>query len=246
VADLPADDHVVTFPRTALWRTRLPRARVTLLIVEPRAIHGPHMRWCRWFGWRFHRILTRDEPTLLACRNARFFLGTDTWLSDLHPDTTKTRGVSLIASAKRDLEGHRLRHAVVDALGPDTHVDVMGAGYRPFGDKAEGLAPYTHSVVIENSRERGYLTEKIIDAVICETVPIYWGAPDVTEHLDAEGLILCDGLDDILAAIARATPEDHAARAEALRRNAEAARELADLHGMAARAVRDDPFVAEG
>ena len=51
--------------------------------------------------------------------------------------------LGLIASAKRDSRGHKLRHAVVDwARDTDQDIEVMGRGYIPFEAKADGLAPY--------------------------------------------------------------------------------------------------------
>ncbi|GIT92600.1 hypothetical protein JANAI62_31630 [Jannaschia pagri] len=241
VADMARDDHLITYPKTSLWARRLPRCRVSLMVVEPRAIHARHLTLSRIMGWRFHRILTRDEATLRHLRNARFFHCADTWIeAPERLDTTKTAEVSLIASAKRDLEGHRLRHAVVEALPEGAPVDVMGRGYKPFEDKSDGLAPYRYSVVIENSRERGYITEKLIDAVLCRTIPIYWGAPDVGDYLDTRGLIICETLDDILAAIDGADAAGYAARAEAVEANHTAGRLLGDLHGRAARLILEE------
>lgn len=240
VGDMRAEDHLIVYPRTPYWFRPMPRARVTLMIVEPRSIHAKHLRLARLLGWRFHRILTRDPATLRAVRNARFLPYADTWIEDAGVDTTKTCMTSLIASAKRDQEGHLLRHAVVDALPPGADVDIMGRGYRPFDRKEEGLAPYRYSVVIENTREAGYLSEKIIDALICRTIPIYWGAPDVGDYFDPAGIIVCASQADILAAIDAASVADYDARAAAAETNRDIALKLADLHGRAARIIQEE------
>ena len=70
----------------------------------------------------------------------------------------------------------------------------MGRGYAPFEAKEDGLAPYRASVVIENSREPSYISEKLIDAALCRTLPIYWGAPDVADWFDPAGLIAVVGV----------------------------------------------------
>ena len=106
--------------------------------------------------------------------------------------------LSLIASAKRSLVGHKLRHQVVAWLKQaGIEVDVMGGGYRPFERKSDGLAPYRYSIVIENSREHGYFTEKLVDALLCRTVPIYWGAPDIETYFDMRGMIVCSTLEEV-------------------------------------------------
>ena len=48
--------------------------------------------------------------------------------------------------------------------------------------KEDGLKSYKYSIIIENSSEVNYFTEKLIDACLLETVPIYWGAPNISEY----------------------------------------------------------------
>jgi len=38
--------------------------------------------------------------------------------------------------------------------------------------RPRALTPYRYSVVIENVREPGYFSEKLVDALLCGTVPI--------------------------------------------------------------------------
>ncbi|WP_298614851.1 glycosyltransferase family 10 [uncultured Thermosynechococcus sp.] len=49
--------------------------------------------------------------------------------------------------------------------------------------KAEVLRQSRFSIVYENAIFRGYVTEKIFDAFCAGNVPIYWGAPDITEYI---------------------------------------------------------------
>ena len=103
----------------------------------------------------------------------------------------------------------------VRASGQD--VAVLGRGYQPFDSKADGLAPYRYSVVIENVQERNYFSEKLLDAVLCETVPIYWGCPNIGDFVDTRAMILCQGEEDIRRAVMAMSAEDYAARLPDLR-----------------------------
>lgn len=241
IGDLGPEDHLIFHPRTGLYlrRNRDLRARISLKIAEPRAVHGHHMRLLRLFHRRFFRILTRDRALLAAIPNGVFHNHTYSFLDDpLGVDTTKSRTCSLIASSKRDLEGHRLRHRIVERIRAEgLGVEVIGRGYAPFGAKEEGLAPYRYSVVIENSREPGYLTEKLIDAALCRTVPIYWGAPDVGTWFDPAGMILCDSEDEIALALAGLGGRDHAAFAAGLEANRARALALREGDRLAAEAL---------
>ncbi len=241
VADMAATDHLITYPKTRLYfslRGRR-RAQLSLMIVEPDAVHGKHLRLARMFHRRFFRVLTKNRPLIGAVPNGVFLPFGSTFIPDpARIDRTKTALASLIASAKRDWEGHRLRHRIVDHIrSHDLPVDVMGRGYRPFADKADGLAPYRYSVVIENLREPSYFTEKLIDALLCDTVPIYWGAPDIADFFDPDGIIACTSEDDITTALARMSDADYTARAPAIAENRRRALDHADLHGRAARAI---------
>jgi hypothetical protein len=246
--DLGPEDHLIVFPTAGLILAphRGLRARLSLLFAEPRAIHGGLARLAAALHWRFLAILTCDERLIAAAPNARRFTYGGSWVPDWAGlDTEKDRPLSLIASAKRSLPGHRLRHRVAARLLREgIAADLLGGGYRPFGPKAEGLARYRFTVAIENSRQAGYFTEKLIDAILCRTIPIYWGAPDIAAHFDPAGLVVCDSEDAILAACRAATPETWAAMLPAALGNIPRAAAFADPLGNAARVVRD--FAAGG
>ena len=83
----------------------------------------------------------------------------------------------------------------------------MGRGYRSFEKKSDGLARYRFSVVIENSREENYFTEKLLDAILCNTIPIYWGCPNISQFFDTDGMVICHSLEEIQNAIQGANEE---------------------------------------
>lgn len=57
-------------------------------------------------------------------------------------------------------------------------------------NKREVLEKYKFSVCYENVKdEPGYVTEKILDCLICGTVPVYWGASNIEEHIPVECFI---------------------------------------------------------
>ncbi len=241
LADLGPEDHLLVFPRKShFWRPGFGiRARVSIMVTEPEAIHGDHMQKLVRAHRRFHRILSSNEALLAAVPNGIFWPFGGVWVPEWQGlDVTKHAMCSLIASAKRSQEGHRLRHEIVErARATGVSVTAMGGGYAPFGAKAEGLAPYRYSVVIENVRERNYFTEKLIDAVLCETVPIYWGCPNVEDFFDTEGMIICDSTGQIEAAMAAMSVEDYAARRPALAAQKERAADWGDYTRRAAEAV---------
>ena len=236
VGDMLSSDHLISYPKTKLYFSKSIRANLSLMIVEPDIIHKKHLYLARYFQSRFYRILTKNSVLIRRCKKARFFYYGASQIEDVSKvDTSKKNGCSLIASARNQLQGHQLRHQIVkEANKRDLDVAVMGRGYQTFGPKEDGLAPYMYSVVIENSMETSYFTEKIVDACLCRTVPIYWGAPDIGDYFDVEGVIVCQSAQDILAAIENSSAHDYESRQDAIERNVLSAKKYADVEMRAA------------
>jgi hypothetical protein len=244
LADLTERDHLLTPPRSRLFfqPSLGTRAQVSVVLLEPRAIHAKYMRFLGRFSRWFHRVLTADDELLGQIPNGVFFPIGGCWVPEWDRiDQTKEKMCSLIASAKKDLPGHKLRHEMARwsrVAGQD--VDIMGRGYRPFAAKAEGLAPYRYSLVIENAQEKNYFTEKLIDALLLKTVPIYWGCPNIADFFDVRGMILCRTEAEMKAAVAAMSVADYEARADALAANQIAATRYGDPMDRAAHAIRAD------
>jgi hypothetical protein len=56
-------------------------------------------------------------------------------------------------------------------------------------DKLATISNYRFNLCLENCEYPGYLTEKIFDAMLAGTVPVYRGAPDVTDFVPKECFI---------------------------------------------------------
>ncbi len=118
------------------------------------------------------------------------------WLSIYRDLPMKTKDVSLIASPKKMTFGHTIRHIIADKF-KDT-IDIYGgaAGSKRFGygenlwpDKSIATVPYRFSIVVENDSYSTYYTEKLTDCFASGTIPVYWGAPDIFEHFNKDGII---------------------------------------------------------
>lgn len=56
-------------------------------------------------------------------------------------------------------------------------------------DKMELLKKYKFSICFENTIFGGYVTEKIFDSMFSGCIPVYWGAPDITDFVPANTFI---------------------------------------------------------
>jgi hypothetical protein len=109
----------------------------------------------------------------------------------------------VIASDRAVFEGHRKRFAFVNRLighFKDRLEVYGGVGGRRVDDKYDAIAPYEYSIAIEAERQPGYWTEKIADCFLCETMPVYYGCPDIASFFDPDSFIAID-IDDYKASI---------------------------------------------
>lgn len=243
LGDLQPEDHVIVVAssRVLTLRKRTLDCPVSVLLCEPPAIQKRLYPAIASLRHRFCYMLTHNTRLLQKVPNARFVAHGGSMIGSCdQPRTQKTQRVSLIASPKKSTIGHRLRHDIVDwAKQHANDLTALGRGYEPLEEKADGHNPFYFSVVIENSREPGYFTEKLIDSFLCHSLPIYWGAPDIAHFFEPLGMICCSSAEEVKAAIQTLTIDDYVARKEALLKNRELAMRYTDFFGRAAQLVAD-------
>jgi hypothetical protein len=131
-------------------------------------------------------------------------------------DLTKTQNVSMIVSNSPDnmwwVPGdaphiYRKRMSVANLIIENNlPVDVYGkqwtAGGRCKGEannKRDALLSYRFSIGIENTAENFYTTEKFTDNLLTNTIPVYFGSPNISEYYDTRGYIQLPDLDNLEA-----------------------------------------------
>ncbi|HCH33031.1 MAG TPA: hypothetical protein DE045_08815 [Oceanospirillaceae bacterium] len=197
VGELGPEDQIVVYPNSGIFYKARPKlaCKVSLVFTEPKAIHAKYYRTLGLIRNRFHRVICRYPEYAKTHSNVLLMQVIETWVSDeaINNSVVKTKSCSLIASAKKNLEGHRLRHRIADWCQEHSPtIELLGKAYQPFEKKEDGLAPYHHSIIIENNQEKEYYTEKLLDCMLCNTMPIYWGCPNIGEYFDTKGLIICE------------------------------------------------------
>ena len=106
----------------------------------------------------------------------------------------KNKNISIVASSKKFLPGHKLRHEVISNF---TNIDLFGGGYNPIDNKITSLKQYKYQIVIENASIPGYFTEKIIDCFVTGTIPIYYGDPKISEIFNINGIITFSNIEEL-------------------------------------------------
>jgi hypothetical protein len=142
---------------------------------------------------------------------------------------SKSKLVSMIASSKKMTVGHHLRHEYaekfkdkLDLFGGAAGSKPIGGNSSPWPDKSEAINEYMFHITLENDSYSTYFTEKVTDCFATGTIPIYWGAPDIGDYFNKDGIIFLDKSFDINTL----TPELYASKIEAIKDNFERVQRL--------------------
>jgi hypothetical protein len=133
----------------------------------------------------------------------------------------KTKNLSVINSIKQSTEGHRKRISLINNLTKfyPKDLDVWGSITRgrenngpfksklPPKNKKEGIIPYKYHLTIENGSSPFYFSEKIVDPLLCWSMPIYWGCKNIDKFLPKGSYINIDinkkGVEDEIIMISK-------------------------------------------
>ena len=110
-----------------------------------------------------------------------------------NPITKKIRIMSIIVSQKKFSPGHKYRHILVDRIIKENlPIYIYGRGTNEYKysynmgifNDIEPYENYMYSICIENFRTPQYFSEKIINSVMCNCMPIYYGCENMKDYLD--------------------------------------------------------------
>jgi hypothetical protein len=123
----------------------------------------------------------------------------------------KKNAVSSICSSKYFDEGHILRidflkyiekrfqetaDFVIDIYNSDNEHNFKN--YRgpldPYKsrNKSQGIVPYKYYFMMENNFEENFITEKLWEPILCETLVFYYGCPNVSDYINPLAYVQLD------------------------------------------------------
>jgi GR25 family glycosyltransferase involved in LPS biosynthesis len=79
----------------------------------------------------------------------------------------------------------------VDNLGKcyNTNINKKYLGYNNHINNYEIFKNYKFVIAIENEQIEGYISEKILNPMLAGSIPIYYGAPDISKHFNPKRFI---------------------------------------------------------
>jgi hypothetical protein len=196
-----------------------------LVIQEPNQLFGLH-DWAIQNKHLFSCILTWGDEILSQCENSillpmgtTFIHGKDKYKELAIKD--KKFEVSFICGSKNMIEGHQQRQKI---YSKQSQIKIpIKWFYTTTEPKDICFESSMFHIAVENSQNKNYFTEKIIDTFLSKTLPIYWGCPNIGEYFDDRGIIIFNNEDELVDIINSLTEEDYHSRKEYIEKNAQTA-----------------------
>jgi hypothetical protein len=110
------------------------------------------------------------------------------------PPMPKDKEISAISSGKDGSLGHRQRLDFIRILKSHfgERIDIYGRGINEIEDKWDALAGYKYHVALENCSVEDYWSEKLSDAYLARSYPIYWGCPNIEKYFHPSSMTRID------------------------------------------------------
>jgi len=120
----------------------------------------------------------------------------------------KTKSISMMVSEKNQQSGHKYRHDLINKiLETDLPIDIYGRGcmyYEYLNDnrvkgkfnEREPYENYEFHICIENFETNHYFSEKIMDPLLCSTIPIYLGCRNIHSYFPDNVIVLSGDLNN--------------------------------------------------
>lgn len=201
--------------RFSKWREELacPPEQTIFVTVEPSSIKFYEPGFLRQFGHVLtgHEAWSIDQPGVIRSQpGLKWFYGEggdtaktlDAMLAETRPE--KTLDFSTVCSSKQQKHTlHQRRYDFTRRLRAALPgLDVFGHGVRPMADKAVAVDPYRYHLAIENHRCDHHWTEKVSDAFLGWSLPIYYGCSNLADYFPADSFVEID-IDRFDEAVAR-------------------------------------------
>lgn len=174
-----------------------PRSNTILVTSEPSSV----TRYGKKFAAQFGTVLTSQEEHVLPHRNAVRSQTGNIWFygksyDEIAQDTPPVKSglISTVCSSKQQAHTlHARRYEFTQRLKTEIpELDIFGHGVRYIEKKSDALDSYQFHLAIENHIAPHVWTEKLADAFLGYTVPIYCGCPNVFDYFPEDSIIPID------------------------------------------------------
>jgi len=171
-------------------------------------------------------LFTYDEELLDKYENAHFSFAGGPWYGTKHQGGVmdenlyyhKTKLLSMVSSAKTIRPLAKLRYDIALELHRRNLADVYGKCVGGWVTMDEVYTDYMFSIGIENTRNKYYFTEKLLNNFASMTIPVYYGATEVGKFFNADGIIEIPEptVESAIQTLKQCTREEYESRKDAI------------------------------
>lgn len=177
-----------------------PPQHTMLITMEPSSIKI----YGRDFLSQFGVVLTSQEPWAINSENTVYSQPALRWYYGVgshslrgwdqmwnYPPEEKTEDLSTVCSSKQQSSTlHACRFNFIQRmreLVPEMRV--FGYGVEPINDKADAIDSFRYHLVVENHLAQHHWTEKLADAFLGLSLPLYVGCPNAADYFPPDSFI---------------------------------------------------------
>lgn len=150
---------------------------------------------------QFDKIYTFTQAILDKYKTAEMFEWGSSWLDFKDLNIDKKPHITFVTSSKSQAPGHELRLAVFDELNKIDLInglEIYQHKSPPFHQRRNDFFESAmFHIAVENSQQKNYFTEKIIDCFASKTVPIYYGCPNIGDWFDMDGILTFNDIEEL-------------------------------------------------
>ena len=84
--------------------------------------------------------------------------------------------------------------------------------------------------LLENEQRDNWITEKLIDCLASKTIPIYWGASNIGDYFNTDGMIIFNTIEELKDILDNLDEKFYDDRVDVVEENYEKSKEYWDFH----------------
>jgi hypothetical protein len=174
-------------------------------------------------GNDFRRIYTHNSSLLDKYAHARFVPGGGVWIGGTHAGGQigihpKSHLVSMISSKKLRSPLHRFRLAAALQTKVQSKKFDVSIGSSQI-ESWNLLESHAFNIAIENYEDDYYFTEKLLNCFATGTIPIYFGARQISDFFNPAGIIAFRTLKELRTILKNIDMVEYERRKEAIQDN---------------------------
>jgi hypothetical protein len=177
--------------------------------IEPNEIMGLNnhiINNCHHFDY----VFTYEQEVLDSIPNGILFEYGTKWIDIDKYDLEKYKefSVSTICGHKTITENHRIRQKLwykQDKIKIPKQFFISNLGgvenfnnNPTLGEQKEPMFDSMFHICIENVSKPNFFTEKLIDCLLCKSIPVYIGCPNIESYFDMDGFVIANSFNEAI------------------------------------------------